>query len=153
MTQAIREINRILTVFGAVKPTSATNPLEQIKSISIHERILSGFPSEVLALASKAFGLELNDLAKIVGVSIKTIQRKLSGGKSLSNAESDRFYRGIHIFIFAAEIFRDTDTAKQWMSERQPALGGYLPIDLLETEAGAKEVYSLLGRIKYGVIS
>lgn len=113
MTQAIREINRILTVFGAVKPTSTTNPLEQIRSISIHERILSGFPSEVLALASKAFGLELTDLAKIVGLSTKTIQRKLIGSKPLSNTESDRFYRGIRIFIFAAEIFRDNDTVKQ----------------------------------------
>jgi len=150
MTQTITEIDQILTVFGLEEKE---RHLEQLKPISTHEKILSGFPSEVLDLAGKAFGLDISDLAKILGVSTKTVQRKLSTNKPLSNTESDRFYRGIHIFIFAAEVFRDAETAKQWMGERQPALGGHVPIDLLETAAGAQEVHNLLGRIKYGVIS
>jgi putative toxin-antitoxin system antitoxin component (TIGR02293 family) len=153
MAHATAAIDRILTVFGLESTSNKGRPLELLKPLAVHERILSGFPSEVLDLAGKAFGLALNDLAKIIGVSTKTIQRKLSARKPLSNAESDRFYRGMHIFIFAAEVFRDAGVAKQWMTEHQPALGGFIPMDLLETEAGAEEVYHLLGRIRHGVIS
>ncbi len=151
MTKALAEIDRMLTIFGIAK--SAKRPLKELEFLSIHKQILSGFPIEVLNLASKAFKLTVVDLAKIIGVSTKTIRRKISIDQQLSSMESDRLYRGIHIFIFAAEVFRDVDTAKQWMSERQPALGGYIPIDLLETEVGTEEVYNLLGRIKYGVVS
>jgi putative toxin-antitoxin system antitoxin component (TIGR02293 family) len=153
MAQAVAEIDQILAFFGVENGSKKGKAIEQMKPLSVHQRILSGFPSEVLSLASKAFGLDVNDLAKLLGVSTKTIQRKLSSGTALTKGESNQFYRGIHIFIFAAEVFRDIETARQWMSEPQPALGGYIPMDLLETVAGAEEVYNLLGRIKYAVIS
>ena len=154
MAQVLAEIGKILTAFGLEKSLRAeTSPLEQLMPLTVHERIKTGFPCKVLALAATAFGLTLGELARIIGVNVKTVHRKLASKKSLTNTESDRFYRSIRVFIFATEIFRNLDTAKQWMAERQPSLGGYIPLDLLETEAGAKEVYNLLGRIQYGVIS
>ena len=151
MTQA-KAIQKMLMLFGA-KSGSARKPLKESESISIHKRILAGLPVEVFNLAKKAFKLTDTDLAMIIGVSDKTMQRRLSSNKPLSYIESDRFYRGIHIFLFALEVFRNVDTAKDWMGARQPALGGYIPIDFLKTEVGAKEVYDLLGRIEYGVYS
>ncbi len=40
-----------------------------------------------------------------------------------------------------------------WLRQPQFALGGRVPLEMLHTEAGTREVEDLLGRIEYGVIS
>ncbi len=57
------------------------------------------------------------------------------------------------VFSRAAEVFGDKKTAGEWLRDHQPALGGHIPLDLLWSDDGAKEVEDLLLRIDHGVIS
>lgn len=51
------------------------------------------------------------------------------------------------------EVFENPDRARRWLREPQRALGNRVPLELLGTEAGAREVEDLLGRIEYSVFS
>jgi putative toxin-antitoxin system antitoxin component (TIGR02293 family) len=50
-------------------------------------------------------------------------------------------------------VLEDKDAAREWLHDGQVGLGGRTPIDMMRTEAGAREVESLLIRIEHGVLS
>ena len=58
------------------------------------------------------------------------------------------------VFGRALELFEgDSRAAERWLSSPKRALGGAVPSELAETEAGAREVEALIGRIEHGVFS
>lgn len=54
---------------------------------------------------------------------------------------------------FADRVFGDPGEADHWMRTAQTVFGGKSPLELLDTEAGAREVERALARIEYGVYS
>lgn len=61
--------------------------------------------------------------------------------------------RIIRIFARAADVLEDQDKAMKWLHREQIGLGGRIPLDMIQTEAGEREVENLLGRIEHGVYS
>ncbi len=57
------------------------------------------------------------------------------------------------IIELAIRVLEDEEKARNWLQKPQYGLGGAVPIELLQTEAGAKEVEELLWRIEYGIVS
>lgn len=51
----------------------------------------------------------------------------------------------------AVEVFGDVEIALSWLKEPNPALAGEIPLDLVDTEAGVKQVDTVLGRIEHGI--
>ncbi len=52
----------------------------------------------------------------------------------------------------ADEVFGDRAEARLWLREKNGALGGQLPLELLDTEEGGRAVESVLGRIAHGIV-
>ena len=50
-------------------------------------------------------------------------------------------------------MFGDQEKAIVWLGTPNRALGGDRPLDLLDTDMGARMVEDILGRIAYGVYS
>jgi putative toxin-antitoxin system antitoxin component (TIGR02293 family) len=65
---------------------------------------------------------------------------------------SDRLYRMANLFVIAASALCGDDPARVWMRTPQPGLGNHVPVDLIATEASAREVEDLLLRIENGVL-
>lgn len=57
------------------------------------------------------------------------------------------------ILAHARRTFGSDEAVSAWLKAPNRALGGATPLDLLETELGADEVETVLGRLDYGVIS
>lgn len=53
----------------------------------------------------------------------------------------------------AAKVFGNIKDAMRWLNAPQFGLGGATPLVYAETDAGAREVGNLLGRIEHGVYS
>jgi putative toxin-antitoxin system antitoxin component (TIGR02293 family) len=53
----------------------------------------------------------------------------------------------------AFELLEGREKALRWLAMPNKALGGKKPLDLLDTELGAKQVEQILGRIESGVYS
>jgi putative toxin-antitoxin system antitoxin component (TIGR02293 family) len=122
--------------------------------IDLAELIEAGVPRRAADTLRDHLQLSEQEWARSLGVSTKTLQRQSRDGqKRLTLAQGDRLYRLARIVALAEEVFEDAPRTRDWLREPQRGLGNRAPLDLLQTEAGAREVEDLLGRIEYGVLS
>jgi putative toxin-antitoxin system antitoxin component (TIGR02293 family) len=100
--------------------------------------------------------LDLSDreLAAAMGVSPKTVSRlRKSGSARVNPVAGDRLYRMARLYALAREVTGGEEAARQWLRSPQFGLQGQTPLELMLTEAGAREVEELLGRIEHGVLA
>ncbi len=119
----------------------------------LHAMTREGLPVGALAVLAHGLAVEQKKLAKVVGISDRTLSRRLSSKSRLSLSESDRTMRVARVFAKAVDTFGTTEEASRWLQEPNLALAGDVPLDLLETDAGSKSVEVILLRIDYGVYS
>jgi putative toxin-antitoxin system antitoxin component (TIGR02293 family) len=83
----------------------------------------------------------------------RTFNRRLAKREALKPVEADAIGRLLRVADTAEKTFDDTDFARKWLSLPNPALNDRVPIELAETDAGAREVEVILTRIAHGVYS
>jgi putative toxin-antitoxin system antitoxin component (TIGR02293 family) len=83
----------------------------------------------------------------------RTFNRRVANGETLKISEADVISRLLRINEAAKRTFGDAAFARKFLSLPNPALGGRIPNELAETDAGAREVEVILGRIAHGVYS
>ncbi len=118
----------------------------------MREAIRDGFPPAVVERVMRASGLTLKELATALDLSARSLQRRRRSGK-LARYESDRLYRLARLVAIASDYLGDQERARRWLKRPNRALGGVAPVAALDTEAGARQVENILGRIAYGGIS
>jgi putative toxin-antitoxin system antitoxin component (TIGR02293 family) len=96
--------------------------------------------------------LPLDRLTSLLGLARATVHRRKAGGR-LTSDESDKVVRFARLLGHAVHLFGSIEDARLWLKSPQRGLGGAVPLDYAQTEAGAREVENLLGRIDYGVYS
>ena len=114
--------------------------------------IRKGIPYSKVRLVKAALNLTDNEFADYLGISLRTLQRKRDSHKALSIPESDRLYRMAKIYALAVIVLEDEEMARKWLRRPQRGLGGSVPIQVIQTEAGAQEVEDLLEKIEFGVL-
>jgi putative toxin-antitoxin system antitoxin component (TIGR02293 family) len=115
-------------------------------------RIQKGLRFSELKTLQDSIDLPFEQLAAKLSISRSTLQRRKAAGR-LSPDESDKVIRYSRLVRQAADFFGDIEKARAWLKHPQYGLGGAVPLDYAKTEAGAREVENLLGRMKYGVYS
>src|SRR6266542_574809 len=115
-------------------------------------RIQKGLPFSDLKGLQDSIDMPFEQLAAKLAISRSTLQRRKVAGR-LSPDESDKVMRFSRLLRQAADFFGDIEKARAWLKHPQYGLGGAVPLDYARTEAGAREVENLLGRMKYGVYS
>jgi len=116
-------------------------------------QIGQGLPYRSLVHFMAATALRKEDAITLVRISPRTLSRRKDQGR-LMPEESDRLVRAAQIFAQALDLFEgDVESAREWLTSSQPALGGSTPIEFAATEVGAREVEALIGRLEYGVPS
>jgi putative toxin-antitoxin system antitoxin component (TIGR02293 family) len=83
----------------------------------------------------------------------RTFNRRVANKEALKPHEADAVGRLLRLNREAVSLFRDAEFARKWLSLPNPALGYRIPNDLAETDAGAREVETILLRIAHGVYS
>jgi putative toxin-antitoxin system antitoxin component (TIGR02293 family) len=114
--------------------------------------IREGFPQSVLEEVMHAAGISLKELAVILDLSPRSLQRRRKEGR-LARSESDRVYRFARILALAKQYIGDPEAAIRWLKRPNRALGGKVPLEFVDTELGARAVEEALGRIAYGGVS
>jgi putative toxin-antitoxin system antitoxin component (TIGR02293 family) len=134
----------------------ATAILRRSQAIATVQRqigsIQAGLSFRAVLNLQKALDLPLEKIATFLGMSRATLHRRKMQGK-IATAESERLVRYQRLLEKAKNVFGDTESAREWLTHRQPGLGNAKPIEFAKTEIGAREVENLLGRIEYGVYS
>ena len=111
-----------------------------------------GLPCLELDALRNSLAVSMEELVPMLGISKATLHRRKAAGR-LGPAESDRVVRYARLMGKAVEVMESEENARQWLASPQFGLGGAVPLEYAETEAGAREVEDLLGRIENAVYS
>ncbi len=131
---------------GQKRATSGADDL-----IGQHRAILKGAKFEELENLRKGLGLSTSEMAEVVLISQRTLNRRRKEGR-LEPDESDRVLRVRRLFTRACTLFDGDDRrARGWFQAEFRELGGESPLSLARTDAGAREVELFIGRIEHGV--
>jgi putative toxin-antitoxin system antitoxin component (TIGR02293 family) len=144
----VNELRAVVTELGGKKALGRTLDTEGDLESAIRE----GFRPEVVAKVMDSCGLTLKELASSLDLSPRSLQRRRQRGR-LARFESDRLYRLARIVALAKHYVGDDETAARWLRRPNRALGGKSPLELVDTEPGARSVEDVLGRIAYGGVS
>jgi putative toxin-antitoxin system antitoxin component (TIGR02293 family) len=68
----------------------------------------------------------------------------------LTVEESDRLVRLARVQALAEDVFGDVVKANRWLRERLGILSGRAPLELAQTDAGARVVEQILAKIDWG---
>lgn len=122
--------------------------------LDLIDTIRQGLPKQALEQLAKTLRVKVLDLEHILPVSRRTLQRyEQQDVKCLPKYLSDHMLQVAKSYTRAVEVFQDEERALEWLQAPIVALGGRIPMSLLDTSAGVDLVLTELGRIEYGVFA
>ena len=119
---------------------------------AVIERARAGLPYAALVAVAGRYAIPRETLARVLHLPARTHARRKKE-RRLRPDESDRLLRLSRVAAMAEEVLGAHDKAGRWLQKPNRALGGVVPIDLLDTDLGAQEVETILMRIEYSVYS
>jgi putative toxin-antitoxin system antitoxin component (TIGR02293 family) len=125
------------------------------RELDFDEEIKRGFRTQVFVSFKTNTKLSNAVLSRVLGVSLRTIDRLVlvKGANRIKPATSDRLYRTAKVVALAENVLEDRAQALEWLSSKQKGLGDRIPFDLIETDAGTREVEDELQRIEHGFVA
>lgn len=120
--------------------------------IALHDLLVRGLPAaSIRHLVAGVPRLPGADVARALGVSLRTVQRMKERADRLGTAESGRAWKLAEAVARASDVFGSRAAAEAWLEAPATGLDGRRPIDLLASTAGTEAVLTFLERIDHGV--
>jgi putative toxin-antitoxin system antitoxin component (TIGR02293 family) len=141
MSSVVEEVARKLggrSVLGSVVRSQAD------LAIAVRNRL----PLAALKGLAQA-GLSDQEIESFV-IPQRTRRHRAEKNQSLTIEESDRAVRLLRVQTVAEETFGSKEKASIWLRRPLAELGGETPLALAQTEAGARVVETILGKIAWG---
>jgi len=115
-------------------------------------RVKTGLPIREFDALRELLGLTTETLAKKIGISLATLSRRRHSREGLDPGHGDRVMRFARLFHLVVGLYDgDEQAARIWLTTPARALDGQTPLDFADTEAGAREVEQLIGRLEHSV--
>ena len=144
MCMSIYKLETIIEEAGVAYQTSSDMQLVDLAR--------KGISKQSLLKLSEVAGLTLKELADLLPVSLRTIQR-CSEEDLLDPSVSEHALLIAELIADAGDIFHSSEDIKSWLKSPLIGLGGIQPVTLLDTSFGIRLVREELGRLEYGVYS
>lgn len=118
------------------------------------ELIRKGVPASAVGEIRKQAGLASDqEVSELLHLSRTTLARKKKAAGRLPPQDSERVVRAARLAVLAEDVLGSGEKAWRWLRKPNRALQGQRPYELLDTDVGAQQVESVLGRIQYGIVS
>lgn len=131
-------------------PTAIAFHVAEMPLAKAVNAIRKGLPPAAFDGVAKALHLSTEELAKKLGISVRTLRDKKQKVAPLSRENSEKLVRTAKLQRLARTIFTTDEAVSQWLAAPAPALNGVRPLDLIDTDLGAREVEAVLHGIAYG---
>jgi putative toxin-antitoxin system antitoxin component (TIGR02293 family) len=133
--------------------SSITAGLDGSDDLALIDITREGVPASILEELGEALSVDRRFVAKVLHISERTLSRRMQQNRNLTADETDRALRLARVVAKATDTFGEQAKAARWLQHPNRALGGLIPFDILDTDAGVKSVLTILGRIDYGLYS
>jgi len=111
-----------------------------------------GIKKSALSNLSKALNISMAELAKLLPVTERTLQRR-AANSLLNSTTSQQAILIAQAITKGEEVFGDMETFQNWLNQPNTALGGLKPLETMDTTIGVQLVMDILGRLEHGVYS
>ncbi|WP_295672986.1 antitoxin Xre/MbcA/ParS toxin-binding domain-containing protein [uncultured Mucilaginibacter sp.] len=125
---------------------SLTNDLDIIKLAR------QGFSKQVLMSLAKKISLNLQELAYILHISERTLQR-YDDNEIIKTEYAEKAVELARLYTRGEEVFGSIDKFKLWIKAPSLVFNGEAPVAMLDTSAGFDMVFKELGRIEHGIFA
>ena len=122
-------------------------------AIDMVPALRKGIPSKSLETVAKELGMTALAAGTLLGISSRTLTRRLQEKSTFSPEESQRVFRLSRVVTLATSALGSLEKARRWLKGPSRVLGGEIPLHLLDTDVGTDAVLEELGRIEYGVFA
>ncbi|MBK1832603.1 antitoxin Xre/MbcA/ParS toxin-binding domain-containing protein [Roseibacillus ishigakijimensis] len=145
------ETNVVKGFLPEIQPSGivAEQPLGH--TLPLVELLREGLPFQEFRALQALLAIPEEELGRLLGMSAATLGRRKKAPR-LTMAESERVVRFARLFGLAMEVFdNEEETARDWLKTENPGTAGERPLAYADTEFGAREVETLLGRLDHGI--
>lgn len=111
-----------------------------------------GFSKSSLLALGKKISLNLQELANILHISERTLQR-YDDNEIIKLEYAEKAVELARLYTRGEEVFGSIDKFKLWMKTPGLIFNGETPVSMLDTSAGFDMVFRELGRIEHGVFA
>jgi putative toxin-antitoxin system antitoxin component (TIGR02293 family) len=115
--------------------------------------IRQGLSPASLESVSRKMDLSPRETGESLGFAKRTLTRRLREKQPLTPEESERVVRLVRVLVQAIEVLGSLEKARRWLQKSNRALGGEIPLRLLDNDIGGNAVLEELGRIEHGVFA
>lgn len=127
---------------------SAPGFAEQAAAFMSFREIEKGVPA-AWARSLESQGLTRDDIRRIIPD--RTLDRRIAKGEMLKIEEADGLARLLRVVKAARDLFENDENADFWLRNPIPSLGDRIPIEMAQTDIGAREVEAVILRMAHGV--
>jgi len=131
---------------------SGIKPISLSTDFSVVQLTRQGLPKNVLLSLAKKISLTIQELANIMHISERTLQR-YDDDVVVSSEYSEKAIELARLYTRGHEIFGSIDKFKLWIRTPSVIFNGESPLSLLDTSAGFDMVFTELGRIEHGIFA
>lgn len=111
-----------------------------------------GFSKGTLLALAKKISLNLQDLANILHISERTLQR-YDDDDIIKLEYAEKAVELARLYTRGEEVFGSIDKFKLWIKAPSLIFNGEAPVTILDTSAGFDMVFRELGRIEHGIFA
>ncbi|MFU8813380.1 MAG: antitoxin Xre/MbcA/ParS toxin-binding domain-containing protein [Balneolaceae bacterium] len=122
-------------------------------AFTLINRAQNGLPVSAFHDLIGISGLSNEELAGLLDLSYKTIQRYQKDGKKLSALNSEQLLKMIVLWQKAEEVFGDLASFTRWLRKPAVGLGNRVPMPFLQTSGGIDLIREELLRIEHGALA
>ena len=138
--------NPFYNLLGTSKALKPANDYEVVKLAR------QGFQKRVLLAMAKKISLNLQELAIILHISERTLQR-YDDDAIIKTEYAEKAVELARLYIRGEEVFGSMDKFKLWIKFPSVIFNGETPVSMLDTSAGFDMVFKELGRIEHGIFA
>ena len=121
---------------------------EHAEAFTSYKALEDGIPA-AWARSLESQGLTRADIRRIIPD--RTLDRRIAKGEALKPEEADGLARLLRVLKAARELFQNDENADIFLRSPNPALGERIPIEMAQTDLGAREVETVIGRLSHGI--
>ena len=115
--------------------------------------IRQGVPASLFQLIQKNTPFSINDWAKILDISSKSLFRYIQESRHFKTNQSERIIEMAEVTHLGLEVFGNMEKFRLWLDTPNFALGNIQPKELLRDSYGKELVMGELARINYGILA
>ncbi len=121
---------------------------EQAAAFTSYKALEQGVPA-AWARSLETQGLTREDIRRIIPD--RTLDRRIAKGENLKLEEADGLARLLRVVKAARDLFENDENADIFLRSPNPSLEDRIPIEMAQTDIGAREVETIIIRIGHGI--